>query len=45
MIALAEKKKASVRQTINEMRSEFKKLLEKNHEIPQHLQLSSKVSP
>ena len=44
MIALAEQKKATVRETINEMRQEFKKLLEKNIQIPQHLQLGTRVS-
>ncbi len=43
MIALAEKKKATVRLTINEMRYDFKKLLKKNLEIPDHLMLRTKV--
>ena len=43
MIALAEKKKATVRLTINEMRYDFKKLLKKNVEIPDHLRLRTKV--
>ena len=39
MMKLAEEKKRSVRHTIQGFRHEFKKLLEKNHELPPHLRL------
>ena len=39
----AEEKKMEVRRTIAKLRRQFKKLLEQNQELPEHLQLQRKV--
>lgn len=44
MLKLAEEKKLKVKQTIAMMRDKFRKLLEKNNEIPEHLRLARNVS-
>jgi len=43
MLTLAEEKKAAMRETIEAMREEFKKLIARNNELPPHLALSRKV--
>ncbi len=43
MLKLAEEKKLKVKQTIAMMRDKFRKLLEKNNEIPEHLRLARSV--
>ena len=42
MMKLAEEKKEGVRGTISAMRKQFKELLERNAQLPSHLQLDSK---
>jgi len=41
---MADEKKASVRETIQALREEFKKLIDRNNALPPHLALSRKVS-
>ena len=43
MMKLAEERKMDVRRTIAKLRRQFKKLLEKNQELPSNLQLQRKV--
>ena len=42
MMRLAEEKKVSVRQTIDDLRTQFKSLLSRNMELPHHLRLDRK---
>ncbi|XP_030833850.1 cilia- and flagella-associated protein 44 isoform X2 [Strongylocentrotus purpuratus] len=42
MMKIAEEKKLEARKTIAKLRRQFKKLLERNHELPSHLQLERK---
>jgi len=44
MIHQAEQKKNAVRDTIEDMREEFKNLLEKNEALPPNIRLIKKVS-
>ena len=39
MVKLAEQKKASVRKTVKGMRDQFRKLIDKNNQLPSHLRL------
>lgn len=41
---MAEQKKTTVRQTVKSMRAQFKKLIDKNMELPEHLRLDRSVS-
>ena len=41
---LAEQKKESVRKTIEDMREEFKAILDKNHSLPAHSRVFKKVT-
>lgn len=43
MMKEAEERKQEVRRIINQLRRQFKKLLERNHELPEHLRLDPKV--
>jgi len=43
-LMFAEQKKALVRETIQTLREEFRKLIARNNELPPHLALSHKVS-
>lgn len=43
MMQLADRKKATVKKTIVTMRTQFRRLLEKNRDLPEHLQLDRKV--
>jgi len=43
MLKLAEEKKANVKGTIAQLRDQFKKLINKNKELPEHLRLDRKV--
>ena len=43
MMKAAEEKKQGVRRTVAELRRHFRKLLEKNSDLPKHLQLERKV--
>ncbi len=43
MMREADERKMEVRRTIAKLRRQFKKLLEKNQELPSHLQLQRKV--
>lgn len=44
MMREAEERKQEVRRIITQLRRQFKKLLEKNHELPTHLRLNAVVS-
>lgn len=44
MVRQAELKKTGVKKTIVTLRTQFKKLLEKNRELPVHLRLDKKAS-
>ena len=43
MMKIADEKKMEARRTIAKLRRQFKKLLERNQELPSHLQLERKV--
>jgi len=43
-LLLAEDRKAAVRETIQQLRDEFQKLIARNNELPPHLAISCEVT-